>query len=72
MKPRRCPKCKQPPTSYEEIWSGRKVRFKAKKDGTPHAGGTDLEFGAPVRVEAVCKNSHHWTLSGVTAILDLC
>lgn len=68
--PRRCPRCRNLPSVYIEMWAGHTIEFDADENGRPEAEGY-LREGEPHHVEARCRCGHMWRLRGVTQITEL-
>lgn len=69
-KPRRCPRCRNIPSVYVEMWSGHTIEFYADAYGCPEGEGY-LREGEPSHVEARCRCGYRWRLRGVTQITEL-
>lgn len=66
----KCPKCRQAPTGYNEVWAGHWIQFEADTNGVPSATG-ELMDGASVGVNALCRCGHAWRLRGVTCVDEI-
>ena len=70
MKHRKCPRCKQEPNCYLELWKGHSISFNVNDLGMIENEGY-MEPGYPYCVVAECKCGHSWRLRGVLQITDL-
>ena len=69
MKQKRCPKCKQAPVYYTELWKDTVIEFDIV-DGEISEQGI-CNPGQPYGVEALCRCGHKWKLKGVSQIGDI-
>ena len=66
----KCPKCKQSPLLFREIWTSFGIEFYVADDGTAELEGCKTD-GVPDNVEAECNCGHCWRVRGVTQITEL-
>ena len=66
-----CPKCKEIPMTYNEIWVDHAISFDVSTDGTISNEGQCTFYGNPSHVIAHCICAHEWRLKGVCCIDDL-
>jgi hypothetical protein len=66
----RCPKCRNRPIGYLELWKNHSISFKADETGRPQEEG-NLTEGDPYKVQAYCLCGHQWTLKGILQITSL-
>lgn len=71
LKPRRCPRCGATPKLFTEVWTGHRIEFDVKPDGSPEDVG-HLFDGHATHVIATCGACDwEWRLRGVSSIYDL-